>query len=76
MTPPRHLLLSGHVFAGLLLYSASIALAAGVTHQVAMINGLQVDNYSWPDSGGFPRTVALKQEGNGNPGHGGARTPR
>jgi hypothetical protein len=71
MTPPRHLLLSSHVFAGLLLFSASSALAGSVTHQVAVVNGLQVDQYSWPDSGGLARTVSLKQEGNGNPGHGG-----
>src|SRR5216683_393557 len=71
MTPSRHPLLSIHVFVGLLLFSASSALAAGVTHQVTAINGLQVDRYSWPDSSGLTRTVSLKQEGNGNPGHGG-----
>ncbi len=71
MTPSRHPLLSSLVFAGLLLFSASSALAAGVTHQVTVINGLQVDRYSWPDSSGLTRTVSLKQEGNGNPGHGG-----
>jgi hypothetical protein len=71
MTLPRYLRLSCHVFAGLLLLGASSALAAGVTHQVTVINGLQVDQYSWPDSSGLTRTVSLKQEGNGNPGHGG-----
>ena len=70
MTPSRHSLLSSHVFAGLLLFSASSALA-DVIHQVTVVNGLQVDQYSWPDSKGLTRTVALKQEGNGNPGHGG-----
>ncbi len=71
MTPRRHLLLGSLVFAGLLLCSASGALADGVTHQVTSINGLQVDRYSWHDTRGLTRTVSLKQEGNGNPGHGG-----
>ncbi len=63
MTPPRYLLLSFYLFAGLLLFSASSALAAGVTHQVTAINGLQVDQYSWPDSKGLTRTVSVKAGG-------------
>lgn len=43
----------------------------GVHHTVTMVNGLSVDQYSWYDSHKLLRTVSLKQEGNGNPGHGG-----
>src|SRR5437763_7723436 len=74
MTLSGQRLFSSHVFAGLLLFSASSALAAGVSHQVAVVNGLQVDKYSWLDSHGLTRTVSLKQEGNGNAGHGGYAT--
>ncbi len=42
-----------------------------VTHTTPVVNGLHVDQYSWYDSKCLPRTVALKQEGGGNPGHGG-----
>lgn len=43
----------------------------GVEHVVTTVNGLSVDQYSWYDSKRLLRTVSLKQEGNGNPGHGG-----
>ncbi len=33
--------------------------------------GFAVDQYTWMDSQGQPRSVALKQQGNGNPGNGG-----
>jgi hypothetical protein len=45
--------------------------SAAVSHTVTTVNGLMVDRYSWPDSNGRVRTVSLKQEGAGNPGHGG-----
>jgi hypothetical protein len=45
------------------------AVAVSVTQ--ATVNGLAVDVWSWSDSAGHTRTVALKREGNGNPGHGG-----
>jgi hypothetical protein len=45
--------------------------SAAVTHTVTTVNGLKVDRYAWPDSHGRPRTVSLKREGEGNPGHGG-----
>jgi hypothetical protein len=53
------------------LAAASPAAAAAIIHQVMVINGVTVDRYVWVDSKGRPRTVALKREGNGNPGHGG-----
>jgi hypothetical protein len=44
---------------------------AAVRHAVATVNGLKVDRYSWRDSRGRVRSVSLKREGDGNPGHGG-----
>jgi hypothetical protein len=44
---------------------------AAVTHTATTVNGLKVDRYSWPDSHGRTRSVSLKREGWGNPGHGG-----
>jgi hypothetical protein len=35
------------------------------------VNGVKVDKYTWKDSQNRPRSVSLKQEGQGNPGHGG-----
>lgn len=58
------------VIAALAVAPAGAALA-GVSHQVTTVNGLAVDQYAWTDSQGLTRTVSLKQEGNGNPGHGG-----
>jgi len=63
------------VSAGALVVSlvvvASPALSAPVTHEVTTVNGLKVDKYTWRDSNNRFRSVSLKQEGNGNPGHGG-----
>jgi hypothetical protein len=42
-----------------------------VTHIVKTVLGLQVDHYAWYDSQCLKRTVSIKQEGGGNPGHGG-----
>lgn len=35
------------------------------------INGVAVYRYTWTDSKGLKRSVSLKKEGSGNPGHGG-----
>ncbi len=45
--------------------------AAAVSVTSGTVNGLAADIWSWTDAAGNTRTVALKQEGNGNPGHGG-----
>jgi hypothetical protein len=50
---------------------AAAAAVAPVTHGPATVNGLAVALWTWIDSQGMPRTVALKKEGHGNPGHGG-----
>jgi hypothetical protein len=42
-----------------------------VTHVETTVLGLKVDQYAWYDSQCLRRTVSLKQEGGGNPGHGG-----
>src|SRR3954467_4225392 len=42
-----------------------------VAHVVTVVGSLKVDQYKWFDSACLLRTVSLKQEGNGNPGHGG-----
>ena len=42
-----------------------------VTHTETTVLGLKVDQYAWYDSQCLRRTVSLKQEGGGNPGHGG-----
>lgn len=42
-----------------------------VTHSAATVLGLKVEQYAWYDSQCFKRTVSLKLEGGGNPGHGG-----
>src|SRR5687767_6715590 len=59
------------VVLSVVLLGAAQAQAAPPTHTVATVNGLKVDRYTWLDSNQRPRTVSLKQEGNGNPGHGG-----
>src|SRR5688500_18377094 len=51
--------------------SSPAAATAAVTHSVLTVQGVKVDRYAWTDSNGRPRTVSLKQEGAGNPGHGG-----
>jgi len=45
--------------------------AHAVSFTTGTINGTAVDIWSWTDASGNTRTVALKQEGNGNTGHGG-----
>jgi hypothetical protein len=50
--------------------SAGSALAVTV-NKGTTVNGIKVDLWTWTDSHGNPRTAALKQEGNGNSGHGG-----
>ena len=56
---------------GLLAPVAAFAAFAGVSHTTALVNGVRCDVWTWTDSTGHPRTVALKLEGHGNPGHGG-----
>jgi hypothetical protein len=51
--------------------SAHMAHAAAPRHVVTTVLGVKVDQYRWLDSQNRPRSVSLKQEGNGNPGHGG-----
>jgi hypothetical protein len=54
---------------------ASVAVApasfASVMHTTGAVNGIECDIWSWTDSHGELRTVALKMEGHGNKGHGG-----
>lgn len=58
-------------FACLLAAAPAQAFFNGVQHTVTTVNGMSVDQYSWYDSQRLLRTVSLKQEGNGNTGHGG-----
>lgn len=51
--------------------AAGAAVGDGVQRTSTTILGLAVDQYTWTDSQGQPRTVSLKQQGNGNPGNGG-----
>jgi hypothetical protein len=54
--------------------AAALLIAApayAVTHSTGPVNGLQADIWTWTDAAGHARSVALKQEGNGNSGHGG-----
>ncbi len=44
---------------------------AAVKKQSKTVNGVKVDLYTWKDSAGFKRSVALKKQGEGNPGNGG-----
>jgi len=50
---------------------ACASAAVAVSHKVTQVNGFSVDRYTWTDSAGLDRTVALKREGDGNSGHGG-----
>ncbi|MDR4306133.1 hypothetical protein IHQ68_05820 [Chelatococcus sambhunathii] len=61
-------LVSGAALACVCLVSPA---AAAVKKQSKTINGVKVDLYSWKDSTGFKRSVALKKQGEGNPGNGG-----
>jgi hypothetical protein len=45
--------------------------AAAVGFTTGTVNGLAADIWTWTDSAGLARSLALKQEGHGNPGHGG-----
>ncbi len=45
--------------------------AHAVTVKTGTVNGVAANIWSWTDSAGKPRTVALKTEGGGNKGHGG-----
>ncbi len=42
-----------------------------LTMQELTVNNLKVYRYTWTDSNGLSRSVSLKKEGEGNPGHGG-----
>jgi hypothetical protein len=55
--------------AGVLLMPA--AASANVSHATGTVNGVACDVWTWTDSNSKTRTVALKMEGHGNPGHGG-----
>ncbi|WP_237154032.1 hypothetical protein [Oryzibacter oryziterrae] len=57
--------------AALCLLGLFTGAASAITSQTTTINGLKVLNVQWTDSKGMKRSVALKLEGNGNPGHGG-----
>jgi len=59
------------VFAACFLCGADGAFAANVTHAAKTVNGVLCDVYTWVDSQGLKRSVSLKREGGGNPGHGG-----
>jgi hypothetical protein len=60
--------------AGVLLMPA--AASANVSHATGTVNGVACDVWTWTDSNSKTRTVALKMEGHGNPGHGGATPTR
>jgi hypothetical protein len=55
----------------LLAGAAPWSTASAVSVASGTADGVAADIWSWTDAGGNLRTVALKQEGNGNPGHGG-----
>jgi hypothetical protein len=55
----------------ILIWLAAQSAAMAVTHRVLQVNGVSVDRYTWTDSAGRKRSVSLKREGGGNPGHGG-----
>lgn len=57
--------------ATVLLIGSAADPAFAVTVTQPVVDGLKVYQYAWTDSQGRPRTVSLKQEGAGNPGHGG-----
>ena len=50
---------------------AKPAVSAPVQVVFTTVNGVKVDRYTWLDSRNRPRSVSLKREGQGNPGHGG-----
>lgn len=65
--------LAGALLAGAVLAAppASAAATDEVTVKTKTVNGVVADVYSWYDSRGLLRTVALKRQGEGNPGNGG-----
>jgi hypothetical protein len=63
--------IKGAILASSLTWAAACGTAQAVTRTVTTVNGFTVDKYTWTDSAGLPRSVSLKREGNGNPGHGG-----
>jgi hypothetical protein len=54
-----------------LLACAVSPAAWAVSHTTGIVDGVAADIWTWTDSAGKPRTVALKQEGHGNSSHGG-----
>jgi hypothetical protein len=59
------------VLPALALMAVSTHQAAAVSVTAGTVNGLAANIWTWTDAAGHPRTVALKLEGQGNPGHGG-----
>lgn len=59
------------LFFALLAGAALPCAAHAVSVTSGTVNGLAADIWTWTDASGHPRTVALKHEGGGNPGHGG-----
>jgi len=59
------------LFAVCLLAALAPGHGRAVSFATGTVNGLACDIWTWADAAGHNRTVALKQEGNGNPGHGG-----
>jgi hypothetical protein len=51
--------------------STAAAAAPGPVVSAGTVNGVAADIWTWTDSTGNPRTLALKKEGAGNSGHGG-----
>lgn len=68
MHPNSLVLLAVMALCGL---AAVPAQSAPVRHDEPRVGGVMVDRYTWIDSKGRSRSVSLKKEGNGNPGHGG-----
>ncbi len=63
--------LAGAMAFAALAASPAAAAAEAVSHRKTKVNGVEVDQYAWTDAQGLKRTVSLKREGGGNPGHGG-----
>lgn len=54
-----------------LVWCLAAAPAQALTMQNVTVNNLEVYRYTWTDSKGLTRSLSLKKEGDGNPGHGG-----
>jgi hypothetical protein len=64
--------LTAAVVASTLLAAPAVAASRDeVTVKTKTVNGVVADVYTWYDSRGLMRTVALKRQGEGNPGNGG-----